>query len=87
MPSVPTLKEAGVNVVYDVNRGIMVPKGTPADVIGKLGSSCAAAAKAVRAGHEAAGHRRAHGPQHASWLKQNDDLNRNLAKDLGLLKR
>ena len=32
MPSVPTLKELGVNVVYDVNRGIMAPKGTPADV-------------------------------------------------------
>src|SRR5687767_9534750 len=43
MPSVPTLKELGVNVVYDVNRGIMVPKGTPGEVIGKLGSSCAAA--------------------------------------------
>jgi hypothetical protein len=25
--------------------------------------------------------------QYAKWLKQNDDLNRNLAKDLGLLKR
>jgi hypothetical protein len=24
---------------------------------------------------------------YASWLKKNDDLNRNLAKDLGLLKR
>ena len=32
MPNVPTLKELGVNVVYDVNRGVMVPKGTPADV-------------------------------------------------------
>jgi hypothetical protein len=24
---------------------------------------------------------------YADWLKQNDELNRNLAKDLGLLKR
>jgi hypothetical protein len=24
---------------------------------------------------------------YGKWLKQNDDLNRNLAKDLGLLKR
>ena len=31
MPNVPTLKELGVNVVYDVNRGLMVPKGTPAE--------------------------------------------------------
>lgn len=45
MPNVPTLKELGVNVVYDVNRGVMVPKGTPADAIAKLESSCAAAAK------------------------------------------
>ena len=45
MPNMPTLKELGVNVVYDVNRGIMVPKGTPADVIAKLASACAAAAK------------------------------------------
>src|SRR5262245_17829386 len=45
MPNVPTLKELGVNVVYDVNRGIMVPKGTPGDVIAKLQSACAAAAK------------------------------------------
>src|SRR3989337_2292545 len=45
MPSVPTLTELGVNVVYDVSRGLLAPKGTPADVIAKLGSSCAAAAK------------------------------------------
>ena len=45
MPNVPTLKELGVNVVYDVNRGIMVPKGTPADVIAKLEAACAAAVK------------------------------------------
>jgi len=25
--------------------------------------------------------------QYAAWLKQNDDLNRNLAKELGLSKR
>jgi tripartite-type tricarboxylate transporter receptor subunit TctC len=29
LPNVPTLKELGVNVVYDVNRGLMLPKGTP----------------------------------------------------------
>ena len=91
MPSVPTLKELGVNVVYDVNRGIMAPKGTPADVIGKLGSACAAATKEA----EFAKAMRLQGTDvrylgrnaYASWLKQNDDLNRNLAKDLGLLKR
>jgi len=91
MPSVPTLKELGVNVVYDVNRGIMVPKGTPADVIGKLGSSCAAAAKEPEFAQamklQGTDVRYMDRNAYASWLKQNDDLNRNLAKDLGLLKR
>ena len=91
MPSVPTLKELGVNVVYDVNRGIMVPKGTPAEVIGKLGSSCAAAAKEPEFAQamklQGTDVRYMDRNAYASWLKQNDDLNRNLAKDLGLLKR
>ena len=39
MPSIPTLKELGINVVYDVNRGIMVQKGASAEVIGKLSSA------------------------------------------------
>jgi tripartite-type tricarboxylate transporter receptor subunit TctC len=91
MPGIPTLKELGVNVVYDVNRGLMVPKGTPADVIAKLGSACAAAAKAPafadamkKQGTDVRYMNRA---AYGKWLKQNDDLNRNLAKDLGLLKR
>src|SRR5918997_1511832 len=42
MPNIPTLKELGVNVVYDVNRGIMVPKGTPAEAVNKLSAACAA---------------------------------------------
>lgn len=91
MPSVPTLKELGVNVVYDVNRGIMVPKGTPAEVIGKLGSSCAAAAKEPEFAQamklQGTDVRYMDRNAYAGWLKQNDDLNRNLAKDLGLLKR
>jgi len=91
MPNVPTLKELGVNVVYDVNRGIMVPKGTPAGVVAKLESSCAAAAKepafAQAMKLQGTDVRYMGRPEYAKWLKQNDDLNRNLAKDLGLLKR
>jgi tripartite-type tricarboxylate transporter receptor subunit TctC len=91
MPSVPTLKELGVNVVFDVNRGIMAPKGTPPDVLAKLGSACAAAAKEP----EFAKAMRLQGTdvrylgraEYAKWLKETDDLNRTLAKDLGLLKR
>ena len=91
MPNIPTLKELGVNVVYDVNRGIMVPKGTPADVIGKLASACASAAKdpefAKAMKLQGTDVRYLDRAAYGKWLKQNDDLNRKLAKDLGLLKR
>jgi tripartite-type tricarboxylate transporter receptor subunit TctC len=91
MPSVPTLKELGVNVVYDVSRGVMVPKGTPADVITKLGSSCAAAAKEPEFAQamklQGTDVRYLDRAAYTKWLKETDDLNRNLAKDLGLLKR
>ena len=33
LPNVPTLKEKGFDIVYALNRGIMVPKGTPKDKI------------------------------------------------------
>jgi tripartite-type tricarboxylate transporter receptor subunit TctC len=91
LPNIPTLKELGVNVVYDVNRGIMVPKGAPADVIAKLESSCAAAAKdpafAEAMKKQGTDVRYMDRKAYAEWLKKNDELNRNLAKDLGLLKR
>lgn len=91
MPNVPTLKELGVNVVYDVNRGVMVPKGTPADVIAKLESSCAAAARepafADAMQKQATDVRYMGRKQYADWLKGNDELNKTLAKDLGLYKR
>lgn len=91
MPTVPTLKELGVNVVYDVNRGVLVPKGTPADVIAKLESSCTAAAKepafAESMKKQATDVRYLGRKQYGDWLKTNDDLNKTLAKDLGLLKR
>ena len=78
-------------MVYDVNRGLMVPKGTPADVIQKLGSACAAAAKepefAKAMNLQGTDVRYLDRAAYGDWLKKNDDLNRNLAKDLGLLKR
>jgi tripartite-type tricarboxylate transporter receptor subunit TctC len=91
MTGVPTLKEHGVNVVYDVNRGLMVPKGTPAEVISKLGAACAAAAKEPEFAHamklQGTDVRYMDREAYGKWLKQDDDLNRELAKDLGLLKR
>jgi tripartite-type tricarboxylate transporter receptor subunit TctC len=91
MPNVPTLKELGINVVFDVNRGIMVPKGTPADVIGKLSSACAAAAKEPEFAQamklQGTDVRYMDRAAYAKWQKEADELNRNIAKDLGLLKR
>lgn len=91
MPNVPTLKEMGVNVVYDVNRGLLAPKGTPADVLGKLESACIASARepAFAQAMKLQGTEARHlgRKEYAEWLKKNDDLNKEIAKDTGLLKR
>ena len=91
MPNVPTLKELGVNVVYDVSRGVMAPKGTPEEVLAKLEASCAAATKEpafAEAMKKQATDVRALGRKaYADWLKRNDELNKAVTKDLGLLKR
>ena len=91
MPNVPTLKELGVDVVYDVNRGLMAPKGTPGAVLSKLESACSAAAKepafAESMQKQGTDVRYMGRAEYAAWLKKNDQLNHDLAKDLGLLKR
>jgi tripartite-type tricarboxylate transporter receptor subunit TctC len=91
MPDVPTLKELGVNVDYEVSRGLMVPKGTPEPVRGKLEQACAKAA----AEPEFAESMKKQGTraeyldakQYAAFLKKNDDINKEITRDLGLLKR
>ncbi len=91
MPNVPTLKELGVNVVFDVNRGIMAPKGTPGPVLATLESACAAAAKepafATSMKLQATGVRYLDRKSYADWLRSTDELNKTLARDLGLQKR
>jgi tripartite-type tricarboxylate transporter receptor subunit TctC len=91
MPNVPTLKELGVNVVFDVNRGIMVPKGSPAEVITKLSAACATSAKepefAKAMKLQGTDVRYMDRATYTKWLNEADDLNRTIAKDLGLLKR
>ena len=91
MPTVPTLKELGVNVVYEVSRGLMAPKGTPGDVISRLESACGAAAKepAFATAMKAQGTdvRYLDRRGFTEFLKKNDALNKDIAKDLGLLKR
>ena len=91
LPNLPTFKELGYNVVYAVSRGILVPKGTPAAIQSTLESACAKASKdpAFAESMKVQGtdvrylDRKAYG----EFLKQNDLLNKNLSRDLGLLKR
>ncbi len=90
-PSVPTLKEMGVNVVYAVTRGLMVPKGTPPDVAARLGDACKKATAEPKFAEDMSKQgtfvRFMDRQAYAEFLKQNDDLNKTLARDLGLLKK
>jgi len=91
LPNVPTLKELGINVEYAVSRGLLAPKGTPNDILVKLEGACTQAAKDPGF----ADSMRKQGTDvhyldrkgYAAFLKENDTLNKNLARELGLLKR
>ena len=91
LPNVPTLKELGYNVVYSVSRGLLAPKGTPNDILTKLESACGQAAKDP-AFVESMKKQGTDVPYldrkgYAEFLKKNDALNKDLSRDLGLLKR
>lgn len=91
VPDVPTLKELGIDVEYAVNRGLVAPKGTPADIMAKLGQACGGAATTG----EFAAQMKKHGTVvryldakgYTAFLEKNDALNKELAKELGMLKR
>jgi putative tricarboxylic transport membrane protein len=91
LEDVPTLKELGYNVTYSVNRGIMVPKGTPAAVIAKLNDACAKATKEP----EFAKAMLLQGTEvyyldpkgYVDYLKKTDVQTKDISKALGLLKR
>lgn len=91
IPDVPTLKEVGIDVEYAVNRGLLAPKGTPKEVLTKLGSACAAAAKepAFAEAMKSQGTlvKFLDGGAYTKFLEANDVLNKGLAKELGMLKR
>jgi tripartite-type tricarboxylate transporter receptor subunit TctC len=91
IPNVPTLKELGVNVVFSVERGIMAPKGTPADILAKLEAACAQATKdpAFAESMKKQGTEVNHLDRkaYAEFLRKLDALNKDLARELGLLKR
>ncbi len=91
IPNVPTLKELGVNVVYAVERGIMAPKGTPGDVLAKLEGACAQSTRdpafAESMKKQGTDVRYLDRKAYTEFLGKNDSLNKDLARDLGLLKR
>lgn len=90
-PNVPTLKELGVNVVYAVTRGLMLPKGTPPDILAKVESACAKATAEPKFAEDMAKQgtvvKYLDRKGYAEFLKQNDQVNKDLARDLGLLKQ
>ena len=90
-PSVPTLKELGVNVVYAVTRGVTAPRSTPGDVLAKLEAACQKATSEAKFAEDMAKQgtfvRFMDRKTYAGFLKENDELNKTLARDLGLLKR
>jgi tripartite-type tricarboxylate transporter receptor subunit TctC len=91
LPNVPTLKELGYDVVYSVSRGLLAPKGTPADILSKLEGACGQASKdpAFAASMKSQGTdvRYLDRKGYAEFLKQNDILNKDLSRELGILKR
>jgi tripartite-type tricarboxylate transporter receptor subunit TctC len=91
MPNVPTLKELGVNIVYEVVRGLMVPKNTPAPVRAKLGEACEKAAKEPEfaAAMKLQGTRVAYlnAADYAKFLDKIDGESKTIMTDLGLMKK
>ena len=91
VPDVPTLKELGIDVEYAVHRGLIAPKGTPADVMAKLGAACGGAAKDPAFAEAMKKHgtfvQYLDAKGYAAFLRKNDSLNKDLSKDLGMLKR
>jgi tripartite-type tricarboxylate transporter receptor subunit TctC len=91
MPNVPTLKELGLNIVYEVVRGLLVPKGTPEPVRAKLGEACAKAAAEPEfaASMKLQGTRVAYlnAKDYGAFLDKIDGENKTVMADLGLMKK
>ena len=91
MPDVPTLKELGMNIVYEVVRGLMVPKNTPAPVRAKIAEACQKATSEPEF-HDAMkkqGTRVAflNEKDYGAFLDKIDGENKIIMTDLGLIKK
>jgi tripartite-type tricarboxylate transporter receptor subunit TctC len=91
MPNVPTLKELGINIVSEVVRGLMVPKGTPARVRAKLSEACQKSTSEAdfKDAMQKQGTRVAFLDKKAygSFLDKIDAENKAIMTDLGLIKK
>jgi tripartite-type tricarboxylate transporter receptor subunit TctC len=91
IPDVPTLKELGLNVVYEVVRGLLVPKGTPEPVRAKLEEACAKATKepGFAQAMKLQGTRVAFlgAKEYGQFLEKIDGENKAIMADLGLMKK
>ena len=91
IPDVPTLRELGMNIVYEVVRGLMVPKGTPEAVRAKLGDACTKATSDTefKDAMQKQGTRVSFldAKAYAAFLDKIDGENKAIMTDLGLIKK
>jgi tripartite-type tricarboxylate transporter receptor subunit TctC len=91
IPNVPTLTELGMKIVYEVVRGLMVPKGTPAPVRAKLEDACTKATNepAFAQAMKLQGTRVEflNSKDYAQFLDKIDGENKTIMTDLGLMKK
>lgn len=91
MPDVPTLKELGINIVYEVVRGVLVPKNTPAPVKAKLGEACEKAAKEPEFANamklQGTSVKYLNAVDYGKFLDKIDAENKAIMADLGLMKK
>jgi tripartite-type tricarboxylate transporter receptor subunit TctC len=91
MPDVPTLTELGLNIVYEVARGLVVPKGTPAPVRAKISEACAKATAepAFKQAMTVQGTRVAYlnEKDYGAFLDKIDGENKTIMAELGLMKK
>jgi putative tricarboxylic transport membrane protein len=91
LPDVPTLTELGMKIVYEVVRGVLVPKGTPAAVKAKLEEACTKAARepSFAQSMKAQGTRVAflNAKDYGQFLDKIDAENKTIMTELGLIRK
>jgi tripartite-type tricarboxylate transporter receptor subunit TctC len=88
---VPTLRELGYEIVYEVVRGLVAPKTTPEPIRTKLGDACA---RATAEAHFAAAMRKQatrvaylNAKDYAAFLDKLDADSKAILTELGLAKK